>query len=74
MTNLVEVQYAQTGKSSNTDELGMREMQAIVYAQRNRQSILIKALPASGKSRAMMFVALDKIANQGVKILNCSNK
>lgn len=67
MTNLVEVQYAQTGKSSNTDGLGMREMQAIVYAQRHRQHLLVKAPPASGKSRAMMFVALDKLANQGVK-------
>lgn len=67
MNNLVEVQYAQTGKSSNTDALGMREMQAMVYAQRNRQYLLVKAPPASGKSRAMMFVALDKLANQGVK-------
>lgn len=67
MTNLVEVQYARTGKSSNTDELGMREMQAMVYAQRNRQHLLVKAPPASGKSRAMMFVALDKLVNQGVK-------
>lgn len=67
MTNLVEVQYAQTGKSSNTDALGMREMQAMVYAQRNRRHLLVKAPPASGKSRAMMFVALDKLANQGVR-------
>ncbi len=67
MTNLVEVQYAQNGKSSNTNALGMREMQAMVYAQRNRQHLLVKAPPASGKSRAMMFVALDKLANQGVK-------
>lgn len=67
MTNLVEVQYAQTGKSSNTDEFGMREMQAMVYAQRHRKHLLVKAPPASGKSRAMMFVALDKLANQGVK-------
>ena len=67
MTNLVEVQYAQTGKSSNTDALGMREMQAMVYAQRNRQHLVVTAPPASGKSRAMMFVALDKLANQGVK-------
>lgn len=67
MTNLVEVQYAQTGKSSNTDALGMREMQAMVYEQRNRQYLLVKAPPASGKSRAMMFVALDKLANQGIK-------
>lgn len=67
MTNLVEVKYAQTGKSSNTNELGMREMQAMVYEQRHRQHLLVKAPPASGKSRAMMFVALDKLANQGVK-------
>ena len=67
MTNLVEVEYAQTGRSSNTDALGMREMQAMVYAQRHRQHLLVKAPPASGKSRAMMFVALDKLANQGVK-------
>ncbi len=67
MTNLVEVEYAQTGKSSNTDALGMREMQAMVYAQRNRQHLLVKAPPSSGKSRAMMFVALDKLANQGIK-------
>lgn len=67
MTNIVEVKYAQTGKSSNTDALGMREMQALVYAQRHRQHLLVKAPPASGKSRAMMFVALDKLANQGVK-------
>lgn len=67
INNLVEVQYAQTGKSSNTDALGMREMQAMVYAQRNRQHLLVKAPPASGKSRAMMFVALDKLTNQGVK-------
>lgn len=67
MANLVEVQYAQTGKATNTNALGMREMQAMVYAQRNRQYLLVKAPPASGKSRAMMFVALDKLANQGVK-------
>lgn len=67
MTNLVEVQYAQTGNSSNTDILGMREMQAMVYAQRHRRHLLVKAPPASGKSRAMMFVALDKLANQNVK-------
>ncbi|MDE6234265.1 MAG: hypothetical protein K2M56_00760 [Muribaculaceae bacterium] len=67
MANLVEVQYAQTGKSSNTDALGMREMQVMVYAQRHCKHLIAKAPPASGKSRAMMFVALDKLANQGVK-------
>lgn len=67
VNNLVNIQYAQTGKSSTTNELGMREMQAMVYEQRNRQYLLVKAPPASGKSRAMMFVALDKLANQGLR-------
>lgn len=65
--NLVNIQYAQTGKSSATNEMGMREMQAMVYEQRQRQYLLVKAPPASGKSRAMMFVALDKLANQGIR-------
>ena len=67
MENLVEIKYAQTGKSSSTDELGMREMQAMVFAQRSRQYLLVKAPPASGKSRAMMFVALDKLEHQGIR-------
>ena len=67
MENLVEIQYAQSGQSSATNEMGMREMQAMVYAQRHRRHLLVKAPPASGKSRAMMFVALDKLANQGVR-------
>ena len=66
MENLVEIKYAQTGQSSATNELGMREMQAMVYEQRHRQYLLVKAPPASGKSRAMMFVALDKLAHQGI--------
>ena len=67
MENLVEIKYAQTGKSSATDAMGMREMQAMVYEQRNRRHLLVKAPPASGKSRAMMFVALDKLAHQGIR-------
>lgn len=67
MENLVNIQYQQTGASSATNALGMREMQAMVYAERSRQYLLVKAPPASGKSRAMMFVALDKLANQGIK-------
>ena len=65
--NVVEVNYHRTGKSTNTNELGMREMPARVYQHRNSKYILVKAPPASGKSRALMFVALDKLANQGVK-------
>lgn len=67
MNNTIEIQYARTGVATNTDALGMREMQAMVYAQRHRRHLLVKAPPASGKSRAMMFVALDKLANQGVR-------
>lgn len=65
--NIVDVAYAQTGASVNTDERGMREMQQRVFAKRDAQHLLIKAPPASGKSRALMFVALDKLYNQGRK-------
>lgn len=63
--NTVVVEYDQTGESIHIDELGMREMQRKVYEHRNAQHLLIKAPPASGKSRAMMFVGLDKLFNQG---------
>lgn len=63
--NLATVQYAQAGTSVSTNELGMREMQRRVYEQRNAEYLLIKAPPASGKSRALMFVGLDKLYNQG---------
>ncbi|WP_409047717.1 DEAD/DEAH box helicase [Microbacterium sp. HA-8] len=65
--NIVNVTYAQTKASVNTDMLGMREMQQRVFAQRDAQHLLVKAPPASGKSRALMFVALDKLYNQGRK-------
>ncbi|MGN1228124.1 MAG: DEAD/DEAH box helicase [Prevotella sp.] len=45
----------------------MREMQAKAYEARNKRFLLIKAPPASGKSRALMFIALDKLAHQGMK-------
>lgn len=65
--NVVDVTYAQTGASVHTDALGMREMQQRVFVQREAQHLLVKAPPASGKSRALMFVALDKLYNQGRK-------
>ena len=67
MENIVNITYNQTGASANVDALGMREMQRMVYEQRHRQYLLVKAPPACGKSRAMMFVALDKLENQGIK-------
>lgn len=66
-TNIVNIHYRQTGTSSSVNELGMREMQAKAYEARNQRFLLIKAPPASGKSRALMFIALDKLANQGIK-------
>lgn len=63
----VEVCYKQTGKSMMMDEMGMREMQARVYGHRSAQHLLLKAPPASGKSRALMFIALDKLVHQGLK-------
>jgi hypothetical protein len=58
---------ARTGASTKPDELGMRPMQARAYGHRGSQYLLIKSPPASGKSRALMFIALDKLANQRVK-------
>lgn len=63
----VYVTYARTGKSKSSNELGMRPMQERAYAKRGEQYLLIKSPPASGKSRALMFVALDKLENQGVR-------
>jgi len=57
---------ARTGASSKANELGMRPMQERTYAKRGEQYLLIKSPPASGKSRALMFIALDKLHNQGV--------
>ena len=67
MPNIVDVTYAQTGKSTSTNELGMRDMQEKAYGARDAQYLLLKAPPASGKSRALMFIALDKLKNQGIK-------
>jgi superfamily II DNA or RNA helicase len=67
MSNFVDVRYAQTGKSLEVDNLGMREMQRRAFAHRNSQYILLKAPPASGKSRALMYIGLDKLFNQGIK-------
>ena len=67
MPNFVDVTYEQTGKSLNTDSLGMREMQQRAFVARKAQYLLLKAPPASGKSRALMFLGLDKLFNQGIK-------
>lgn len=64
---LLHVEYGQTGNSTKPNNMGMREMQAKAFAKRDAQYLLLKAPPASGKSRALMFLALDKLAHQGIK-------
>jgi hypothetical protein len=66
MPNIVEVTYEQTGRSTSINKYGMREMQERAFEARNAQYLLLKAPPASGKSRALMFIALDKLINQGL--------
>lgn len=63
----VSVCYACNGSSKRSNELGMRVMQERAYEKRGEQYLLIKSPPASGKSRALMFIALDKLNNQGLK-------
>jgi len=63
----VSITTARTGASSKANALGMRAMQERAYAKRGEQYLLIKSPPASGKSRALMFIALDKLNNQGLK-------
>lgn len=64
---LLHVEYGQTGNSTKPNNMGMREMQAKAFAKRDAQYLLLKSPPASGKSRALMFLALDKLAHQGIK-------
>ncbi|WP_239651913.1 DEAD/DEAH box helicase [Neosynechococcus sphagnicola] len=63
----VSVTYAQDGTSTKANALGMRPMQERAYQKRGEQYLLIKSPPASGKSRALMFIALDKLENQKLK-------
>ena len=63
----VSISTARTGASSKANALGMRAMQERAYAKRGEQYLLIKSPPASGKSRALMFIALDKLYKQGLQ-------
>jgi hypothetical protein len=63
----VSVTYAQDGTSTHPNALGMRPMQERAYQKRGEPYLLIKSPPASGKSRALMFIALDKLTNQNLK-------
>jgi superfamily II DNA or RNA helicase len=63
----VSVNYTCNGSSKKSNELGMRVMQERAYEKRGEQYLLIKSPPASGKSRALMFIALDKLHNQNIR-------
>ena len=65
--SIVDIHYQQTGAATAVNTLGMREMQALAYKARDKRFLLIKAPPASGKSRALMYIAIDKLMNQGIK-------
>jgi superfamily II DNA or RNA helicase len=67
MPDIIKVNYNQTGQSTNTNNMGMREMQQKAFEKRQSQYLILKAPPASGKSRALMYIALDKLRNQGIK-------
>lgn len=67
MPDIVNVTYDQTGQSKSTNTYGMRDMQERAFESRDAQYLLLKSPPASGKSRALMFIALDKLVNQGIK-------
>ena len=67
MQDFVRVNYAQSGESQTSNEMGMRAMQARVFQNRHSQYLLVKAPPASGKSRALMFIGLDKLENKGIR-------
>ncbi|MGN1281658.1 MAG: DEAD/DEAH box helicase [Succinivibrio sp.] len=65
--NIGRYTFAQTGNSTKENDMGMREMQTRAFAKRHSKYLLIQAPPACGKSRALMFLALDKVINQGIK-------
>ena len=52
----ISVSYSRNGTSTKSNALGMRPMQERAYERRGEQYLLIKSPPASGKSRALMFI------------------
>ena len=67
MPDIVKIEYHQTGESVKNTANGMRSMAARAYEERKSQYLLIKSPTALGKSRALMFLAFDKIRRQGLK-------
>lgn len=66
MVPMINMSYGRSANTRSVNDMGQRPMQARVYAARAAQFLLLKAPPASGKSRALMFIALDKMNHQGL--------
>ncbi|WP_454882630.1 DEAD/DEAH box helicase [Sphingomonas oryzagri] len=62
----ITLNYDGTGTSKAINNLGMRAMQARVWNKRDAQHLLVKSPPASGKSRAAMFIGLEKLRTGAV--------
>lgn len=60
----VRIDLDEIRKPVLADPMGMRPMQRRVFDKREAQYLLIKSPPASGKSRALMFLGLDKLHKQ----------
>jgi hypothetical protein len=57
----VSVNDSGDGRSTRPNEPGMRPMRERVYQKRGERYLLIKSQPASGKSRALMCIALESV-------------
>lgn len=64
---LVKIDYSKNQGNQQSYPMGMRQMQARAFEKRESPYLLIKAPPACGKSRALMYLALDKLLHQGIK-------
>ena len=64
MPDLVRVSYSGSGRTSRPNPMGMRPMQERVYEARAAQFLLVKAPAPSGKSWALIIVAIDKMQHQ----------
>lgn len=66
-TTNTTIHFPSAERNGETNTLGMRPMQAKVWALRDANYLLLKSPPASGKSRALMYIALHKIQSGQVK-------
>ena len=63
----VSIPTARTGASTRPNVLGMQALCRSAPMLAVATISAYESPPASGKSRALMFIALDKLPNQGVK-------